>query len=215
MRSTLLALILTAIFNQFLMAQEISDEFPLKNEIVYIEKASPLFPNKKDLCSYYTGLLLVETNGKITTELLGKGVKWFSATRYSWIGPATYSNKCNSGQPDTLTGVFTLIMSSSKPFNVIDKFKNDVPINAFKVNYKIILKENTYDLKFRGIVVMGSKNGKAIETPLEAVYLPYIEGGKKNKALKQLFRDINGICDLFHNTLAQQMDYKIKTSELD
>ena len=181
-----------------------------KGKIQFEFNSEKLNSGKTDLCEFYTAN---NTRTDLSNQLanaMAKGkVKFFSATRFR-LFPTLYNAdmsmgnansfqvKCNKGN-DTLIGALNITISQVKVGLLGTKVRN----GSIKCLYRIILKDDSYNLKFRGFKYTYSTTPtllKASETrtvPLEDEY----DELNITKSDKKFWADIKMCVNLFHSTL--------------
>ena len=208
MKSTLL-LILTLILNSNTFAQG-DWKLPVKKGKIQFEfNSENLNSGKKDLCEFYTA---TNTTIDLVNQLgngMAKGkVKFFSATSFS-LYPTLYNANANMGNTssmivkckpgnDTLIGSLNIMITQVK-VGLVTKVRT----GSIKCLYRIILKDDTYNIKFRGFKYTYStkptllKAGEVKTVPLEEEY----DEANITKSDKKFWSDIKMCVNLFNSTL--------------
>ena len=211
MKKTLI-LILSSILLINLNAQ---DDWKLpvhKGKIQFEFNSKKLNSGKKDLCEFYTA---TNTYIDLTTQLrnaMSKGkVKFFSSTNFSLIPQLSnadanagniqsYVLNCNEGN-DTLIGSLTINIVQTKVAVVGVKIRS----GSIKCLYRIILKDDSYNIKFRGFKYTYRTSPtllKAAEVktvPLEEEY----DEVNINRSDKKFWSDIKMLVNLYNSTLEE------------
>jgi|TARA_B110000238_G_C16119761_1_gene436584 hypothetical protein len=208
MKSTLL-LILTLILNSNTFAQG-DWKLPVKKGKIQFEfNSENLNSGKKDLCEFYTATnTTIDLSNQLRNAMAKGKVKFFSATSFS-LYPTLYNADMNMGNTssmivkckpgnDTLIGSLNIMITQVK-VGLVTKVRT----GSIKCLYRIILKDDTYNIKFRGFKYTYStkptllKAGEVKTVPLEEEY----DEANITKSDKKFWSDIKMCVNLFNSTL--------------
>lgn len=196
--------------SNYISAQE-DWKLPLrKGKIQFEFNSDELNTGKTDLCEFYTATnTSTDLNNQLRNAMAKGKVKFFSSTRFT-LFPTLYNAdmslgnvnsfqvKCNKGN-DTLIGALNITISQVKVGLISTKVRN----GSIKCLYRIVLKDDSYNLKLRGFKYTYATTPtllRASETktvPLEDEY------NEENitKSDKKFWGDIKMCVNLFHSTL--------------
>mgnify|MGYP004171114201 CR=1 FL=1 len=185
-----------------------------KGKIQFEFNSKKLNSGKKDLCELYTATnTLLDLNAQLASAMTNGKVKFFSSTNFR-LTPSlsgadfstgnmtdyikNYQNLCKTGN-DTLIGSLSINIVNTKL--TIGGLKNRS--GSIKCLYRIILKDDTYNIKFRGFKYTFRTKPGFIKVPeLKTVALEdeYNEINIK-KADKMFWSDIKMLVTLYNSTL--------------
>ena len=205
-----LLIILTLILNSNTFAQN-DWKLPIhKGKIQFEFNSEKLNSGKKDLCEFYTATnTSIDLSNQLRNEMAKGKVKFFSATSFSLL-PTLYNADMNIGNPnsmivkckqgnDTLIGSLNIMITQIK----VGLISTKVRTGSIKCIYRIILKDDTYNIKFRGFKYTYStkpkllKAGEIKTVPLEEEY----NEADITKSDKKFWSDIKMCVNLFNSTL--------------
>ena len=205
MKSVLLILSITLSFN--LLCQE-DWKLPMVNGKIQFEfNSNQIETNKKDLCqTYFSTNTQTELMKKLSAIMTNGKVKFFSESKFLIIpqlfgadasisNMSSYMPKCKSNVDDTLIGSLTISLTQAKMFSVRS--------GQLKCLYRIILKDNTYNIKFRGFEYTywaAGKLGQPAQKMVVNLEDQYTED-KPSKSDRGYWSDIKMIIGLFNSTL--------------
>ena len=187
-----------------------------KGKIQFEFNSKKLNSGKKDLCELYTATnTLADLNAQLASAMTNGKVKFFSSTNFRLTpllsgadfstGNMTdyiknYQNLCKTGN-DTLIGSLSINIVNTKL--TIGGLKNRS--GSIKCLYRIILKDDTYNIKFRGFKYTFYTKAGFIKVPqLKTVALEdeYNEINIK-RADKKFWSDIKMLVTLYNSTLEE------------
>lgn len=184
-------------------------KFPMVNGKIQMEfNSKKIATGKKDLCEYYfANNTNQELMQKLTAAMMNGKVRFLSASTFTIIpqlygadaSAANYQSyiaKCNPKSADTFIGSLSMnltqikVMSSSRGGSV-------------KVLFRIILKDNEYNIKFRSFkysyyrLATMTKPAEMVVVDLEDEYNEL----KASRSDRKYWADIKMMINLFHTTL--------------
>lgn len=180
-------------------------KLPMANGSVQFEFSSnKIATGNKDLCDLYYApntyadlfqkLLSASTSNKV--KLLTGSTFTISTQLYGADGSSAISSSCTTAQADTAIGslTFTLIQT---------KLLGKARAGSIKCLFRIILKDNKYNIKFRAFKYTESKiklgTMEVTTTPLEDEY----NEADASKSDKQYWSDVNMIVSMFHEYIEE------------
>jgi hypothetical protein len=209
MKTTLL-IILTFSLNLMTFAQD-DWKLPLHKEKIQFEfNSEKLNSGKKDLCEFYLATnTAVDLNNQLRNAMMKGKVKFFSATSFTLMpqlynadmnlgNTSSMSVKCMPGH-DTLIGSLNITITQVKVGLITTKVRS----GSIKCLYRIILKDDSYNIKFRGFKYTYStkptllKAGELKTVPLEEEY----DEVNITKSDKKFWADIKMCMNVFNSTL--------------
>jgi hypothetical protein len=192
-------------------------KLPINNGKIQFEfNSKKLNSGKKDLCELYTATnTLLDLNAQLASAMTNGKVKFFSSTNFRLtpsLSGADFStgnmteyikniqNLCKTGN-DTLIGSLSINIVNTKL--TIGGLK--ARSGSIKCLYRIILKDDTYNIKFRGFkYTFRTKAGfiKGPELTTVALEDEYDEINIK-RADKKFWSDIKMLVTLYNSTLEE------------
>lgn len=187
----------------FILLSQDDWKLPTVNSKIQFEfNSNVLDTTKKGLCDAYTSMqVFTEINKMITAEI--KKTKFISDTKFTIIVQPYGANmninstdksamfaKCNLTGNDTLFGSLCINITPAK---IIDE-----GFGQLKCLYRIILKDNTYSIKFRGFEL--NVPAKKLVN-LEEIYSEL----KPSKSDKEFWTDLKMIISLFNSSLEKTL----------
>jgi len=186
----------------------------VKGKIQFEFNSKKLNSGKKDLCELYNATnTMTDLNAQLRNAMTNGKVRFFSSTNFRLIpqlSGADFStgnvaeyikksqNLCKTGN-DTLIGSLSINIVRTKV--TLGGLKNRS--GSIKCLYRIILKDDTYNIKFRGFkYTFATKPGliKASELKTVALEDEYDDVDIK-KADKKFWSDIKMLVTLYNSTL--------------
>ena len=187
-----------------------------KGKIQFEFNSKKLNSGKKDLCELYTATnTMADLNAQLRNAMTNGKVKFFSSTNFTLtptLSGADFStgnmleyvkniqNLCKTGN-DTLIGSLSInIIKTKVTFGGLKARSGSI-----KCLYRIILKDDSYNIKFRGFKYTFTTKPGFIKVPeLKTVALEdeYDEVNIK-KADKKFWSDIKMLVTLYNSTLEE------------
>jgi hypothetical protein len=209
MKNVLIMLFFVALGNM-LNAQD-DWKLPMVNGKIQFEfNSKKIDTGGKDLCElYFSTNTSQELMKKLTAAMVNGKVKFWTASTFtifpqlfgadaSASNPQSYMVKCNPKSADTLIGSLTMSLTQVKTIRASRG-------GNVKALFRIIIKDNEYNIKFRGFEYSYYKTGSMLK-PGEMVVVDleeeYNEANAK-KADKEYWADIKMMINLFHSTLEE------------
>ena len=187
-----------------------------KGKIQFEFNSKKLNSGKRDLCELYTATnTLIDLNAQLRSAMTNGKVKFFSSTNFTLspqLSGADFStgnmteyiknsqNICKIGN-DTIIGSLSINIAKTK----ISIGGLKVRLGSIKCLYRIILKDDSYNIKFRGFkYTFRTKPGllKASELKTVALEDEYNEINIK-RADKKFWSDIKMLVTLYNSTLEE------------
>jgi hypothetical protein len=186
-------------------------KLPMVNGKIQFEfNSKKIETGKKDLCElYFSTNTSQELMKKLTASMINGKTKFWTASTFTIIpqlygADASASNiqsymvKCNPKSADTLIGSLTMTLTQIKTIRASRA-------GNVKALYRIVLKDNEYNIKFRGFEYSYYKTGSMLN-PGEMVVVDleeeYNESNAK-KSDKEYWADIKMMINLFNKTLEE------------
>jgi hypothetical protein len=229
MTRTVLATCTLLLFSTLLLSQEDTTkawELPMREGIICFDYSHEFTNTKKELCSYYTDMkLLQEVNSKVAAELSGKGNKVLSNTSYSmtcqlWGADMNASNlqsvfpTCDPTKSDTVWGKLTIIMGKTS-MSLTAPGGAKKTFSTVTCSFRVIFTgNNKYEISYRGFMLSVMCNGVMTQVPLEDTYNEFAKGEKKKKSEIEFYQDITELINVFHSALTDQLARNIKIAEM-
>jgi len=206
----LLAVLLFVAFSNLLLAQD-DWKLPMVNNKIQFEfNSKKIETGGKDLCElYFSTNTQQELMKKLMATMVNGKVKFWTASTFSIIpqlygadasasNMQSYMAKCNPKTADTLIGSLTMSLTQIKTIRASRG-------GNVKALFRIIIKDNEYNIKFRGFEYSYYKTGSAFK-PGQMVVVDleeeYDETNAK-KADKEYWADIKMMINLFQTTLEE------------
>ena len=191
-------------------------ELPVVNDKIQFEfNSKKLKSGNKDLCELYTSLnLSQDLNNELRTAMLNGKVKFFTATNFTLL-PVLYradfsmggNDVANISKPVCGQGSDTLIGSIQITITQTNALRNSRS-GIIKCLYRIILEDDSYNIKFRGFKFTTYSKAGAETRALEEDY----NSNKVKQSDKKFWADIKMLVNLYADKLekvmsAQGFDY--------
>jgi hypothetical protein len=191
-------------------------ELPMnKGKIQFLFNSEDLNNGNNELCNLYTSYKFQsDLTAKLAQHMQNGKVKFFSATNFrimpqlhgadmsaanSYKQGMKYINGLCSNGNDTFIGSLNIAMSR---LNVFTGAKS----GSIKGIYRIILKDNNYEIKIQGFKFTYYSSSIVSGTKQEIVKLEsMINKDKITKSDKRFWADFKYIINLFHSTLEEQL----------
>jgi hypothetical protein len=207
-----LTLLFFVIISNLLNAQD-DWKLPMVNGKIQFEfNSKKIETGGKDLCEIYFSLKTIEgLMTKLQAEMINGKVKFWTASTFTIIpelygadislGSSNFHKAgCNPKTADTLIGSLNMSLIQVKTIRASRG-------GSVKALYRIIIKNNEYNIKFRGFEYTYFKPGSIMQ-PGEMVVVDleeeYDEANAK-KADKEYWADIKMMVNLYHTTLEEVM----------
>lgn len=222
LKSTLLVCVLSV--TSFIKAQD-EWKLPMVNSKIQFEfNSDTIERGKLDLCAIYSGPnYSVDVMKKLRAAMSNGKVKFFSASNFM-IVPQLYNadftrsqagihkaiSPCNPNGFDTLVGSLTI---SLKSVRIMQKERS----GTLKCMYRIVLKDKSYNIKFRGFEYSYTEPGSFGQPPQKKVVNledEYTEI-KPSKGEREYWSDLKMIVTLFNSTLENTLKDQVSALSFD